>query len=177
MIGLILQIFKEIKNEETTRMSNFASFREQPSVLDVQRSFELRLGQDESIIGIKNVVQEFMETMYQCMENEIYAKFNVEMRRMVLKHREAEKILKKVNEKLTCHADIFEMDKKMRQKERAYEEKLQEARKIKEKSDLTQERDRVAAGQAKHDNERLQGEISRLREQLDKYQNILLNRI
>ena len=35
--------------------------------------------------------------MYQCMEQEIYNKFNIEMRRMVLKYREAEKIIKKVN--------------------------------------------------------------------------------
>lgn len=38
-----------------------------------------------------------MESMYQAMESEIYAKFNVEMRRMVVKYREAEKILKRVN--------------------------------------------------------------------------------
>ena len=45
--------------------------------------------------------------MYQCMETEIYNKFNVEMRRMVLKYREAEKIIKKVNEQITTHADFF----------------------------------------------------------------------
>lgn len=34
--------------------------------------------------------------MYKEMENEIYNKFNVEMRRMILKGREADKILKKI---------------------------------------------------------------------------------
>lgn len=47
--------------------------------------------------------------MYQAMEGEIYAKFNVEMRRMVVKYRETEKLMKKVNEKITAYADIFDM--------------------------------------------------------------------
>ncbi len=54
--------------------------------------------------------------MYQCMESEIYNKFNIEMRRMVLKYRDAEKILKKVTEKLTTHADVFDVERKMREK-------------------------------------------------------------
>ena len=97
-------------------MSNYASFRDQPSIMEMHRSFELRLNEDESILSIKNVIQEFMETMYQCMETEIYNKFNVEMRRMVLKYRDAEKLMKKVNEKLTTHADVFEAEKKMRER-------------------------------------------------------------
>ena len=92
--------------------------------MDLHKSFESRLSDDEGINNVKNIVQEFMETMYQCMEGEIYNKFNIEMRRMVLKYRDAEKIMKKVSEKLTTHADIFEMEKKMREKERNYEEKL-----------------------------------------------------
>lgn len=55
----------------------------------LKKSFEERLdgvaGSD--IQNIKNIIQEFMETMYKCMENEIYSKFNVEMRRMVLKYK------------------------------------------------------------------------------------------
>lgn len=43
------------------------------------------------------------------------------MRRMVIKYREAEKILKKVNEKITNYADIFDMESKMREKEKRYE--------------------------------------------------------
>lgn len=50
-----------------------------------------------------------MESMYQAMEGEIYSKFNVEMRRMVVKYREAEKIIKKVNEKIISYADIFDV--------------------------------------------------------------------
>jgi len=47
--------------------------------------------------------------MYKVMESEIYAKFNVEMRRMVLKYREAEKMVKKVEENLIMHADYYEV--------------------------------------------------------------------
>ena len=36
------------------------------------------------------------------------------MRRMVVKYRETEKLLKKVNEKLTTYADIFDLEKKMK---------------------------------------------------------------
>lgn len=43
------------------------------------------------------------------MESEIYNKFNVEMRRMVVKYREAERIMRKVNEKITAHADLFDL--------------------------------------------------------------------
>mgnify|MGYP003692512285 CR=1 FL=1 len=70
-----------------------------------------------------------METMYQCMESEIYNKFNIEMRRMVLKYRDAEKILKKVTEKLTTHADVFDVERKMREKERSYQEKIDQLKK------------------------------------------------
>ena len=36
------------------------------------------------------------------------------MRRMVLKYREAEKIIKKVNEKITLNADLFDLEEKLR---------------------------------------------------------------
>ena len=34
------------------------------------------------------------------------------MRRMVLKHREADLVIKKVNEKITSHADFFDLENK-----------------------------------------------------------------
>lgn len=52
--------------------------------------------------------------MYQCMETEIYNKFNVEMRRMVVKYREAERLIKKINEKIVSHADVFDFDLQLR---------------------------------------------------------------
>jgi hypothetical protein len=67
MIGLILRIFKEIKNEENIKNSNLASFTQQPHVANLSRSFQERLAESESVAGIKNVVQEFMESMYQAM--------------------------------------------------------------------------------------------------------------
>lgn len=43
------------------------------------------------------------------------------MRRMIVKYREAEKLLKKVNEKLNNYADVFDFDSKLREKEKKYE--------------------------------------------------------
>lgn len=60
MIGLILRVFKEIKNEQNTRNSNYASFSQNPQVMSLNRSFQDRLNENSNIAGIKNVVQEFM---------------------------------------------------------------------------------------------------------------------
>ena len=60
MIGLILRIFKEIKNEENSRNSNYLKFSQNPQVMSINKSFEDRLNENENINGIKNVVQEFM---------------------------------------------------------------------------------------------------------------------
>ena len=38
----------------------------------LKESFSEKLATNEDLTEIKNVVQEFMETMYQCMEAEIY---------------------------------------------------------------------------------------------------------
>jgi restriction endonuclease Mrr len=46
------------------------------------------------------------------------------MRRMVLKYRESEKIIKKVNEKITTHADLFDLEDKVRKQKKFYEDKL-----------------------------------------------------
>ena len=60
MIGLILRIFKEIKNEENSRNSNYLKFSQNPQVISINKSFEDRLNENDNINGIKNVVQEFM---------------------------------------------------------------------------------------------------------------------
>jgi hypothetical protein len=54
-------------------------------------------------MNLKNIIQEFMESMYKRLENELYTKFNTEMRRMVLKAKEAEKLLKDCNDQITSH--------------------------------------------------------------------------
>ncbi len=48
------------------------------------------------------------------------------MRRMVLKYRQAEKIIKKVNEKITTHADFFDLEEKLRKQKKLYEQKINE---------------------------------------------------
>jgi hypothetical protein len=48
-----------------------------------------------------------MESMYKEMENEIYKKFNNEMRKMTLKYKQAENMLNIVNEKVNENFDLF----------------------------------------------------------------------
>lgn len=43
MIGLILRIFKEVKNEENMRTSNYASFSQNANIQSIHRSFEDRI--------------------------------------------------------------------------------------------------------------------------------------
>ncbi len=58
------------------------------------------------------------------------------MRRMVLKYREAEKIIKKVNEKITTHADLFDLEEKLRKQKKFFDEKINEIEKIKQKLEI-----------------------------------------
>jgi hypothetical protein len=55
------------------------------------------------------------------MENELYGKMNVEMRRMILKYKESEKILKIVNDKITHNIDVFHAEQKRLERQRQFE--------------------------------------------------------
>ena len=65
------------------------------------------LFQSKDVKNIMNILEEFMESIYKEMESEIYKRFNYEMRRMILKFKETEKILKIVNDKVTDNFDLF----------------------------------------------------------------------
>lgn len=43
------------------------------------------------------------------------------MKRMVIKYRDTEKLLKKTNDKITAYADVIDFDKKLRDKQREHE--------------------------------------------------------
>lgn len=43
------------------------------------------------------------------------------MKRMVIKYRDTEKLLKKTNDKITSYADVIDFDKKLRDKQREHE--------------------------------------------------------
>lgn len=111
MLGLILHVFKLISSEEEPRTvangGSYGTFSRSPNVQSIRQSFESQLNECANVQHLKNIIQEFMELMYKEMEGEIYSKFNVEMRRMILKGREADKLLKKVQEKLVMNADYF----------------------------------------------------------------------
>jgi hypothetical protein len=55
------------------------------------------------------------------------------MKRMVLKYRDTERMLKKIQEKLTMNADYFEAEQKWQRKVRLVEENHQETRRKLEK--------------------------------------------
>lgn len=78
------------------------------------------------------------------MEGEIYAKFNVEMRRMVLKFREAEKMVKKVEENMVMHADYYEAEKLWKAKHRTQEEEKLELKKRIERMEEELKREKEA---------------------------------
>ena len=40
MLGLIMTIFRELKEEESTRNSNYTSFSRNPQVMSINKSFE-----------------------------------------------------------------------------------------------------------------------------------------
>jgi hypothetical protein len=50
--------------------------------------------------NVKNIIQEFTEGLYKSTENEIYTKLNGEMRRLVMKYKETESLLKTVNDRI-----------------------------------------------------------------------------
>jgi hypothetical protein len=56
------------------------------------------------------------------------------MRRMIVKYKEAEKLLKKVNEKINSYADVFDFDLKMKEKEKKYEAVIEELTVLKNKA-------------------------------------------
>ena len=62
---------------------------------------------------------------------------------MGVKYRETEKLVKKVNQKITNHADIFDAEAKARQKQKTYESIIDELKREKQKlsHELNKERD------------------------------------
>jgi len=119
----------------TTGGGSYGAFSRSPNVMSIRQSFESQLNECANVQHLKNIIQEFMELMYKEMEGEIYSKFNVEMRRMILKGREADKLLKKVQEKLVMNADYFESEKKWQRQLKAQEEAMQELKKKLEKTE------------------------------------------
>ena len=123
MVGFILDVFSAINDEQSqevtacgSRLSGLGggwqTVSRSPQVQSINRSFEEQLGECANLQNLKDVIQEFMELMYNQMEREIYNKFNQEMRRMVIKHKDAEKTLKRIHEKLNHHADYFDAEQK-----------------------------------------------------------------
>lgn len=57
--------------------------------------------------NLKNILQEFMESLYTYYESQIYEKFNAEMRRMILKYRWTEVALRQMQHTLAANADLL----------------------------------------------------------------------
>ena len=117
-----------------------------------------------------------MELMYQEMQKELYSKFNAEMKRMVLKYRDAERMLKKIQEKLTMNADYFEAEQKWQRKVKMAEESHQQTKKKLEKLEDELRKEKDFSNELKAIRTKMEEENYKLKENLEKFQNILINR-
>jgi chromosome segregation ATPase len=95
---------------------------------------------------------------------------------MIVKYKESEKVLKRVNEKINSYADVFDFDLKMKEKEKKYEGIIEELNKLKNKAHCDLEKERELLANEKKEKEKLAEETNKLRETLEKYQNILLSK-
>ncbi|KRX08847.1 hypothetical protein PPERSA_08951 [Pseudocohnilembus persalinus] len=86
LLGIILQVLKEFNDEEKNKIQDvknsqqtvFNSIQRESLVcLENQNLTMILQKQDKK--NIQNILQEFMESMYKEMENELYKKFNYEM--------------------------------------------------------------------------------------------------
>lgn len=117
-----------------------------------------------------------MELMYQEMEKELYSKFNAQMKRMVLKYRDAQRMLKKIQEKLTMNADYFEAEQKWQKKVKIVEENHQQTKKKLEKLEDELRKEKDLSNELKAIKTKVEEENYKLKENLEKFQNILINR-
>jgi CII-binding regulator of phage lambda lysogenization HflD len=58
----------------------------------------------------------------------LYSKLNGLMRKLVLKHREVDNLLSRLNDKITENSDILEQDKLLNQTRKCYEEVISDLR-------------------------------------------------
>lgn len=183
MIGFILEIFHLINEgkpacnpSRSSRNQSYVCISRSPNMQSINRSFEEQINDCASTQNLKNIVQEFMETMYAECEKEIYGRFQVEMRRMVLKYRETEKIMKNVHEKLTNHADYFEAERMWKARCKNLEEERQDARKRADRLDEELRREKDLSQELRNAKARLEDENAKLKEYNDKLQNVMINK-
>lgn len=111
LIGLILGIFRELKNEQEGITSDIRSSGVISAIVDgpssryILDSKQLSMSNCPELQNVKNIIQEFTEGLYKSTENEIYAKLNTQMRRLVLKYKEAEGVLKTINDRINEDID------------------------------------------------------------------------
>jgi hypothetical protein len=184
MIGFILEIFHLINEgkpassnpSRSSRNQSYVCISKSPNMQSINRSFEEQINECANTQNLKNIVQEFMETMYAECEKEIYGRFQVEMRRMVLKYRETEKIMKNVHEKLTNHADYFEAERMWKARCKNLEEERQDAKKRAERLEEELRREKELSQELRNGKARLEDENSKLKDYNDKLQNVMINK-
>lgn len=67
-----------------------------------------------------------MESLYYELEKDLEAKFNVQMKRIIIKYRETERAVKHLQNKLINHADIVEIQAKMKVYEKKYKSEMKD---------------------------------------------------
>lgn len=149
IIGLILDVFRSLKQEEEGVCN---------------------CGSTADIQNLKNILQEFVEGLYASLENEIYGRFNVEMRRMILKYKETEKLLKKLHQIINDHADVINHDQQLRATKKHYEEIIADMNAELSEVNLAYEKETFISDNLNREVERLTTENEKLNSRLEKFQ-------
>ncbi|KAL4508483.1 hypothetical protein ABPG72_003787 [Tetrahymena utriculariae] len=127
--------------------------------------------QSKDVQNIMNLIQEFVEGLYRDMENEIYSKFNVEMRRMMVKFKETEQMLRVVSDKVTDNYGLFSQEASQVKKIKLLQgEKVELNEQINSK-DLEIKQLQLLVDSLKTENSKLLSENDKLHEKCEKYLN------
>ncbi|KAL4456878.1 hypothetical protein ABPG74_014516 [Tetrahymena malaccensis] len=125
--------------------------------------------QSKDVQNIMNLIQEFVEGLYRDMENEIYSKFNVEMRRMMVKFKETEQMLRVVSDKVTDNYGLFSQEASQVKKIKQLQGEKAELNEQVNSKDLEIKQLQLLVDSLKTENAKLLCENDKLHEKCEKY--------
>lgn len=96
------------------------------------------------------------------------------MRKLVLKYRDVESLLTRLNEKITENADIIDHDRTLSRTRKHYEETISELRRKLASMEASATKDAILKESLRAENERLEMETQRLAETIERFQNHLM---
>lgn len=96
------------------------------------------------------------------------------MRKLVVKYRDVETLLGRLNDKITLNADILEQDKMLCKTRKQYEETIGELKRKIASMEATATKELLIKENLKSENERLEMENARLADTIERFQNHLM---